>query len=294
VQQGWKDSSDSVFHHDGRLAKGPIALCEVQSYVYAAKRGMADLAKEMGDSQLSQRLSTQAEELRTKFQAQFWNEELSTFALALDGEKQQCAVRSSNAGHCLFSGIASDAQHRAVKDSLLSANFYSGWGIRTIETKEQRYNPMSYHNGSVWPHDNAFIAWGTLRWRDRELALKVLSGLLDLSIAVNQHRLPELICGFARRAGKGPTLYPVACSPQAWAAGSVFMGLQACLGLEISAREQRLYLHHSALPQNLRSVHISNLKIGNACVDLSFERYSESVGVNIRRRIGDVEIVSMR
>jgi glycogen debranching enzyme len=133
-----------------------------------------------------------------------------------------------------------------------------------------------------------------LRWRDRELALKVLSGLLDLSIAVNQHRLPELICGFARRTGKGPTLYPVACSPQAWAAGSVFMGLQACLGLEISAREQRLYLHHSALPQNLRSVHISNLKIGNACVDLSFERYSESVGVNIRRRIGDVEIVSMR
>jgi glycogen debranching enzyme len=294
VQQGWKDSSDSVFHRDGRLAKAPIALCEVQSYVYAAKRGMAGLAPEMGDPQLAQKLEKEAADLKVKFGAQFWNEELSTFVLALDGEKRQCQVRSSNAGHCLFSGIASEAQQRAIRNAMLSPAYYSGWGIRTIVPEEQRYNPMSYHNGSVWPHDNAFIAWGSLRSRDKELPLKVLSGLLDLSTAVMFHRLPELICGFARRPGKGPTLYPVACSPQAWAAGAVFMGLQACLGLEISAREQRLYLHHSALPENLQQVHISNLKVGNADVDLSFERYSESVGVNIRRRTGDIEIVSMR
>jgi glycogen debranching enzyme len=177
---------------------------------------------------------------------------------------------------------------------LMKPSFFSGCGIRTVAREERRYNPMSYHNGSVWPHDNAFIAWGCLRSRDKGLALKVLSGLVDLSTAVMFHRLPELICGFGRRPGKGPTLYPVACSPQAWAAGSVFMGLQACLGLQISAREQRLYLYHSALPQNLQHVHISNLKVGKACVDLSFERYSESVGVNIRRRTGDVEIVAMR
>ena len=153
---------------------------------------------------------------------------------------------------------------------------------------------MSYHNGSVWPHDNALIAWGALGSRQKKLALRILTGLLDLSQTVNLHRLPELICGFARRPGKGPTLYPVACSPQAWAAGAVFMVLQACLGLQISAREKRVYLHHSALPENLKQVHVSNLKIGDAHLDLSFERYSESTGVDVRRRVGEVEVVAMR
>ena len=216
------------------------------------------------------------------------------FALALDGEKKQCRVRSSNAGHCLFSGIASEIQQRAVADQMLSPAFFSGWGIRTLVTGEKRYNPMSYHNGSVWPHDNAMIAYGALRSADKMLALRVMSGLLDLSENVSQHRLPELICGFGRRKGKGPTLYPVACSPQAWAAGSVFMVLQACLGLEINAKEARIYLHHSALPENLQEVRIHNLRVGGASVDLSFERYGETVGVNIERRRGAVEIVALR
>ncbi len=153
---------------------------------------------------------------------------------------------------------------------------------------------MSYHNGSVWPHDNAMIAYGAIRSADKMLALRVLSGLLDLSENVMQHRLPELICGFGRRKGKGPTLYPVACSPQAWAAGSVFMALQACLGLEVQAKEARIYLHHSALPESLEEVRIRNLRVGSASVDLSFERYAETVGVNIERRRGTVEIVALR
>ena len=294
VQQGWKDSNDSVFYSDGRLAAGPIALCEVQSYVYAAKRGIATVARDLGNVKLAEQLSEQALELRAKFSSAFWSDELSTFVLALDGEKEQCRVRSSNAGHCLFSGIASEAQQRSLTELLLSPGFFSGWGVRTIVTGEKRYNPMSYHNGSVWPHDNAMIAYGGLRSHEKLLPLRVMSGLMDLSENVIQHRLPELICGFARRKGKGPTLYPVACSPQAWAAGSVFMVLQACLGLEVHAGESRIYLHHSALPEWLQEVHIRNLRVGGGSVDLSFERYGETVGVNIERRIGAVEIVALR
>jgi glycogen debranching enzyme len=194
----------------------------------------------------------------------------------------------------LFSGIASEAQQRAVSAAMLEPAFYSGWGVRTIVTGEKRFNPMSYHNGSMWPHDNAVIAWGMLKSPDKELALGVLSGLFDLSDKVNLHRLPELICGFARRPGKGPTLYPVACSPQAWAAGAVFMVLQACLGMEINAKEQKLFLHHSKLPESLEQVRIENLRVGNACVDLEFERYAETVGVNIVRRSGHLEIIALR
>ena len=294
VQQGWKDSNDSIFYSDGNLAVGPIALCEVQAYVYAAKQGIAAVAKDLGHAELSERLLKQASDLRTKFTAMFWSDELGMFALALDGEKRQCRVRSSNAGQCLYSGIASDAQYRSVSDAMLSPAFFSGWGIRTLVTGEKRYNPMSYHNGSVWPHDYAMIAYGALRRADKDLALRVMSGLLDLSAEVTLDRLPELICGFGRRPGKGPTLYPVACSPQAWAAGSVFMVLQACLGLEIRALESRLYLHHAALPEKLQHLTIRNLRVGDACVDLAFERYAETVSVNILRRSGNLEIVALR
>jgi glycogen debranching enzyme len=294
VQQGWKDSEDSVFHRDGKLAVGPIALCEVQGYVYAAKEGIAAVAKELGHEDMAVRLTTEAAELRKNFQEKFWLDELGMYALALDGEKKPCRVRSSNAGQCLFSGIATDAHYRSVSEALLSPAFFSGWGIRTIVTGESRYNPMSYHNGSIWPHDNAMIALGAMRRSEKDLALRVLSGLLDLSGGVIFNRLPELICGFGRRPGKGPTLYPVACSPQAWAAGAVFMVLQACLGLEVRARESRVYLHYSALPERVEQVCIRNLRVGTAEVDLQFERYQQTVSVNILRRRGHVEIVSLR
>jgi len=294
VQQGWKDSQDSVFHSNGELAKGPIALCEVQSYVYAARIGIAAVAADLGHDALAQAQRAKAEDLRKKFEVAFWCDELSMFAMALDGEKRQCKVRSSNAGHCLFSGIASPSHTRLVMNSLLSPGLFSGWGVRTVASEAKRYNPMSYHNGSVWPHDNALIAYGALNLRDKELPLKILSGLLDLSLFVDLRRLPELICGFPRRLGKGPTLYPVACSPQAWAAGACFLVLQSCLGLSICAKENRVHLRHTALPQALERLEIHNLRIGAATIDLAFERHAETVGFEIPRRTGKVEVVALR
>ncbi|HWF47665.1 MAG TPA: amylo-alpha-1,6-glucosidase [Bryobacteraceae bacterium] len=294
LQQGWKDSQDSVSHADGQIARGPIALCEVQAYVYAAKTKIAEVADDLGFHEKAEQLRLCAEKLRKNFQEAFWSDDISMYAMALDGDKRQCRVRSSNAGQCLFSGIASPAHGKQTIESLLSASLFSGWGVRTLAVNEKRYNPMSYHNGSVWPHDNALVAFGNSCARDKQLALKILSGLLDLSTFTELHRLPELVCGFPRRQGKGPTLYPVACSPQAWASGAVFLILQSCLGLTIDAKQSRIYLYYTALPQALPTVRIRNLKVGDACVDLAFERYSESVGVNILRRQGEVEVVSMR
>ncbi len=294
LQQGWKDSQDSVFHADGSLASGPIALCEVQSYVYAAKSRIAVAASDLGLQAKSDTLHAQAEELRQKFETAFWSDELSMFVMALDGHKRQCNVRSSNSGHCLFSEIASSSHSRRTQDSLLSSALFSGWGIRTIATDEKRYNPMSYHNGSVWPHDNAVIAFGLTASREKDLALKILSALLDLSIFTELHRLPELICGFSRRPGKAPTLYPVACSPQAWAAGAVFLALQACLGLTVDAKKSRVYLRYTALPEAITQVRIRNLKVASSSVDLALTRHAETVGVDILRRTGDVEIVALR
>jgi glycogen debranching enzyme len=294
LQQGWKDSQDSISYADGNIARGPIALCEVQSYVYAAKSRLAAVADDLDLRAKGKVLRTQAEQLREKFESAFWCDELSTYALALDGDKRQCRVRSSNAGHCLFSGIASRARSRQTIDSLLSPGLFSGWGVRTLATGERRYNPMSYHNGSVWPHDNAMIAFGDIATREKDLALGIMSGLLDLSIFIELHRLPELICGFPRRAGKAPTLYPVACAPQAWAAGAVFLVLQACLGLSIDAKKSRVYLQYTALPESIGEVRIRNLKIGNSSVDLFFERHAETVAANILRRSGDIEIVALK
>jgi glycogen debranching enzyme len=177
---------------------------------------------------------------------------------------------------------------------MLSPGLFSGWGVRTIAAEEKRYNPMSYHNGSVWPHDNALIAFGALHAREKELPLRILSGLLDLSLFVDLRRLPELICGFPRRQGKGPTLYPVACAPQAWAAGACFLVLQACLGLSISAKESRIYLRHTALPEALSRVEMLNLRVGRASVDLAFHRHAETVGFDILRRTGEIEVIAVR
>ena len=192
LQQGWKDSQDSVFHADGSDAKGPIALCEVQAYVYTAKSRIAVVAEDLGFVEKGEALRTQADELRRKFGEAFWCDEISMFALALDGDKRPCRVRSSNAGQCLFSGIASSAQTQRITETMLSPDFFSGWGVRTLAAGEKRYNPMSYHNGSVWPHDNALIALGAAALREKDLALRILSGLFDLSIFVELHRLPEL------------------------------------------------------------------------------------------------------
>jgi glycogen debranching enzyme len=291
ANQGWKDSGDSVFHADGRLAKGPIALCEVQAYVFGAKRGAAELAEALGESERGHELAEQAEALRQRFEDRFWCEELRTYVLALDGEKRPCQVRSSNAGHCLLTGIASFERAGAVAETLMREESYSGWGIRTVPASERRFNPMSYHNGSVWPHDNALIAAGLARYGLKAPALRVLTGLFDATLFLDLTRMPELFCGFPRRTGEGPTLYPVACAPQAWSAASVFLLLQACLGLQISASEGRVLFASPMLPPFLGAVRVQGLRVGSARVDLQLHRHPEDVGVQVLRRDGDVDVV---
>jgi glycogen debranching enzyme len=239
-------------------------------------------------------LEKAADALRDQFERVFWCDDLSTYALALDAEKRPCRVRASNAGHCLFAGIASADRARRVAETLLSEDAYSGWGIRTIASSEIRYNPMSYHNGSVWPHDNALIAAGFARYGFRDLAVRPFAGLFDASVFMDVHRLPELFCGFHRRTGEGPTLYPVACAPQAWATASVFLLLQATLGLEIEADRSRLVFTRPALPEFLESVRIRNLKVGEGSVDVLVERYADDVGINVLRRRGRIDVVAIK
>jgi glycogen debranching enzyme len=291
VHQGWKDSHDGVFHADGALAEGAIALCEVQGYVYAAKRSAASLADVLGHKEFAADLWKQAQTLQQSFETAYWCEEKSTYALALDGAKQPCRVRTSNAGQCLFTGIATPEHARRVADALFGAEFFSGWGIRTVATTEIRYNPMSYHNGSVWPHDNALIAAGMASYDMKSAALGVLTALFEASRFVDLHRLPELYCGFARRAGEGPTLYPVACAPQSWSAAAGFLVLQACLGLRVSGREKRIIFHQPILPEFLKEVRIGNLRVGEASVELLLQRHGQSVGINLIDKKGDVEVV---
>jgi glycogen debranching enzyme len=233
VQQGWKDSHDSVFHADGALAEGPIALCEVQGYVYGAFCAAAEISTSLGQPARADGYLRKAEVLRARFAETFWDEALGTFVLALDGTKHPCRVRSSNAGHALWTGIAAPAEARRTAETLMAEGSFSGWGIRTLDASELRYNPMSYHNGSVWPHDNALIAAGFARYGFDDLGLRLFEAMLGASEMVDLHRLPELFCGFSRRPGEGPTLYPVACAPQAWASASAFMLLGAALGITI-------------------------------------------------------------
>lgn len=294
VHQGWKDSHDPVFHADGTPAQGPIALCEVQGYVYAAKKAAADLAVHLGRQGLAGTLRDQAERLRQNFNRVFWDEDLGTFVLALDGDKKPCRVRTSNAGHCLYTGIAFSEHARQLAQTLFSEFSFSGWGIRTVSAAESRYNPMSYHNGSVWPHDNALIAMGLARYGFKDMVLSILTGLFQASLFVDLHRLPELFCGFRQRAGEAPTLYPVACSPQAWAAASVFLLVQAALGIAVKGDRNQVHFFLPCLPDFLQEVRLDNLKVGDGMVDLFVQRHGQDAAVNILRRSGNVEIVVVK
>ena len=294
VQQGWKDSSDSVFHDDGRMAEPPIALCEVQGYVYDAKRSASALAAMLGHAGRADSLAQEAERLRDRFEAAFWCEDLATYALALDGDKRPCRVRTSNAGQCLFSRIASTDRARRLAEQLFEAGLQSGWGIRTLATGEARYNPMSYHNGSVWPHDTALIAAGLGRYGFTALAGQLLGDVFDASLFVDLRRLPELYCGFARRPGEGPVRYPVACMPQSWAAGSVFLMLEGCLGLSIDAPSRRITFNRPTLPPFLQRIRLERLRVGPATLDLLIERHKYDVGVRALARTHDIEIVLIK
>ncbi len=294
INQGWKDSFDSIFHADGTMAEAPIALCEVQGYVYAAKKGAAMLATLLGHHERSEELKCQARELREAFDKAFWCEEIGTYALALDGQKRQCAVRSSNAGHALFTGIAYEKRAKKVAEQLLSTSGYNGWGIRTIAKGEARYNPMSYHNGSIWPHDNAMIALGFARYDLKAEAAQIFEGLFETVLYQDQKRLPELFCGFMRRRQRGPVSYPVACSPQAWAAATPFALLAACLGLELDRERNRIRLKSPILPRFLDSIVLYNLKLGASRVDLRVHRHDDDVTVAVVRRKGDVALALLK
>jgi glycogen debranching enzyme len=294
VQQGWKDSHDSVFYEDGVLAEGPIALCEVQGYVYGAYQAASEMAHALGQHDEAGAFTRKAHALRGRFEDAFWSEDLGTYALALDGRKRPCLVRASNAGHALWTGIASRAHSRRVAETLMADSCFSGWGIRTVAAGEKRYNPMSYHDGSVWPHDNAIIGAGFARYGLRSLVLSLFDAMLEASLYVDLRRLPELYCGFPRRPGEGPTLYPVACAPQAWASGAVFMLLQAALGLTIDGRRREISFRHPVLPDSIPELRIVNLQVGGGTADLLLENHPHDVGITVLRREGDLRVVVVK
>jgi glycogen debranching enzyme len=294
LQQGWKDSPASIFHRDGTIAEGPIALCEVQAYVYAAKREMADVCCAFGRPERAEELRREATSLKRRFQEEFWSEEIFSYAIALDGNKQKCRLRSSNAGHTLFTGIASDDHTGRIIQELGSEKYFSGWGIRTIAAGEARYNPIAYHNGSIWPHDNALIAFGLSHEKNKALAGRVLVGLFEASTFMESSRLPEVFAGFLRQPGYPPKPYPNACAPQAWAAGAVFLILQACLGMEVLGAENQVRFVHPFLPEQIPEIQIRGLKVGSGLLDVEVSKHSESVDVSTVRRLGDVEVEVIR
>jgi glycogen debranching enzyme len=288
LNQGWKDSQDSIFHADGSLAQGPIALCEVQAYVHAAKVAAAGIARALGDLPRAEALEAAALRLRDRFNEEFWCEELGTYALALDGAKRPCRVRSSNVGHLLLTGIVPAQRAALLARELMTGEFFSGWGIRTIAADQPRYNPMSYHNGSIWPHDNALIARGLADHGYKEEAARIFEGLFAASISIDLRRLPELFCGFPRRRGQGPTFYPVACSPQAWAAATPLSLLQSCLGITFHVPSRTVGFDQPCLPPFLGEVVLLGLTIGEDSIDVALRQAGGSVAMNVLARRGNI------
>ncbi len=290
VNQGWKDSFDAISHADGTLARGPLALCEVQGYVYAAYVSIAHVAAHLGMKERADRLIERAARLRSRFSRDFWLERERTVALALDAEKKPCRVMASNAAHCLATGMLNREQAEALAERLMSDEMFTGWGVRTLGSAERRYNPMSYHNGSVWPHDNALAAVGLARIKGRRGVLRILGGLLGAARHLNTGSLPELFCGFPRDERLGPVPYPVSCHPQAWSAASVFMIVQAMLGIEVRGFDRTLVIDSPVMPDWLDWIKIENLRIGDGAISLIARRAPEGTTIGITERRGDVKV----
>lgn len=289
ANQGWKDSHDSVFHADGRFATGPIALVEVQGYAFAAYRAMAALAKRRGAMGQSHAWTAQAEQIRQTVEQKFWMDDLGFYAIAVDGDGELCKVLSSNPGHLLFTRLVAPQRARKVSEQLLSRKFSPGWGVRTLAVGEARFNPMSYHNGSVWPHDTALCAMGLSHYGERDGVVALTAALFETAASFEM-RLPELFCGFPRAPGEPPVAYPVACLPQAWAAGSVFMMLQACLGLTIDGQAGQVTIIDPRLPIGIDRLWIDKLHVGGEIVDLAFERHGERILVETNAPPGVVRV----
>jgi len=258
--------------------------------VYDARLHAARMADALGNPDRAAQLRKQAEDLRCAFEERFWCEEIGTYAIALDGRKEPCRVRSSNPGHALYGGIADKGRARRVAEMLVGGEMFSGWGIRTIGVAEARFNPMAYHNGTVWPHDTGLAAAGFSRYGFDDLVSAPFSGLFEAAVAVENSRMPELFCGFQRRTGEGPTLYPVACSPQAWASGVVFHLIQACLRLSVDAKERRLSIDRASLPPFLTYLRLMSLSLPFGSIDLLFEQHLLDVSVTVLRKHGDFEV----
>jgi glycogen debranching enzyme len=290
ANQGWKDSYDAIFHADGRLAEGYIALAEVQGYVFAGKQLAARCALRLGKADQARKLTAEAQRLAERFEEAFWCEELGTYALALDGAKRPCRVRTSNAGQLLFSGMVREDRARMVAADLMRPHFFTGWGIRTVARGEARYNPMSYHDGSIWPHDNALIALGLARYGLKHAVEQVFKALFDAAAYMDLRRLPELFCGFQREKQRGPTLYPVACAPQAWASATPFTLLEAALGLEFDAQRGEIRLRNPRLPAFLNEVILRELQLGPSSVDLRVRRHGDDVSLEVLRRRGQIQV----
>lgn len=291
IHQGWKDSHDAVFHSDGTLANAPIALCEVQGYVYGARLAAARIAKSLGQAELAQKQIVQAQRLQQQFESEFWDDDLGSYVLALDANKKPCRVLTSNAGQALFTGIVSRERAGRLVTTLLDEKLFCGWGIRTVASNEIRYNPMSYHNGSVWPHDNSLIAAGLARYGFKEQAGKLLAATLDASTFMELNRLPELFCGFHKRPGvEGPTLYPVACSPQAWSAGAAYLFVDACLGMTFSVANKTVHLSNPRLPDTIDEIKLAGLRIGNATMDVKVYRISSGVAAEMLDSHGEARL----
>ncbi len=288
--QGWKDAFDSVFHADGQIPAGPIALAEIQGYAFAAYGAAALVADRLERPDRAADLRQRAASLQRRFEEAFWCDDIGTYAIALDGAKRPCRVRTSNAGQVLWSGIASPERAKIVADSMVSPAFFSGWGIRTVAQGEPRYNPMSYHDGSIWPHDNSLIAAGMARYGHADHADKVFEGLFDAATFMPLRRLPELFCGFRRRDGVGPIQYPVACAPHAWAAAAPLLLLQASLGLEFDPDAKAIRFRRPRLPSFLDEVTLRNLALGAGQVDVNLRKLGTGVALSVLRNEGGVAV----
>lgn len=284
TNQGWKDSVDAVSHKDGTLATSPIALCEVQAYVFAAWSSADFIWRALGDGDGAKRFRDKARALKLRFNETFWVASLDSYALAIDGTRKPCAVLASNAGQCLWTGIVQRDKAERLARTLLDPRMFSGWGIRTLADSEVRYNPLSYHNGSVWPHDNALIARGLSRYGFTDAAMQVFNAFSDSATLLPLHRLPELFCGFQKVSNLGPVPYPVACSPQAWAVGSIYMLLAALLGLEIDASARTLIFRSSQLPREVDGLRIGNWRVGGGVCDLEFRRHGDDVALHVAEK----------
>ena len=288
VNQGWKDSRDSSVHRDGSLAIPPIALVEVQGYVYQAKKGMAEIFSYLGEKDTAGKLEKEAQELKVKFNRDFWMGDRKYFAFGLDYQKKQIASITSNPGNCLYSGIIEEDKAEAVAKKLFSDELFSGWGIRTMGRKEIGYDPMSYHNGSVWPHDNSIIIAGLIRYNYWIKAIKIIDGFVKAAQYFKDNRLPELFCGFSLKEVKSLVKYPFACSPQAWSSGSIYLIIQSLLGIEADAINDKIHLN-PILPEGINKVEVKNLKIGNNKINLVVIKENNCIKLNNIRIEGNTK-----